>query len=164
MKKLKVYISGPMSAEDEVKFRENLRHFHAAEHQLRKQGYRVMNPANVWACRWKWLYRLLGLRIQFIKSRRPLLVRFDPDLAYRRVLLYDLWLVTRTGQLCMISGWRHSRGACVENTVARRLAIPHVFNFDPETQQLSVYGGYQSDQKRGPKKKGKHDMQGKGRL
>lgn len=122
-----------MSAESDADFRENVGHFHDAALLLRKSGRRVCNPARVWACRWPWLYKLLGLRLQ---SLFPLRWRFDHDLAYRRVLIYDLWLLSRSDALCLIDNWRESRGAKVEENVAYRLAIPKLYEYRREPHAL----------------------------
>ena len=72
--------------------------FKRAEQSLRSQGYRrVVNPIRVWACRWPWLYRIVG---------------------YRLTLLYDLWLLMRCNLIYKLPGWRNSKGANIENYVA----------------------------------------------
>lgn len=143
MKKLKVYISGAMTAATPQEFQQNVQHFHDAALLLKAQGYKPINPACVLACRFSCLYRLLERLL-------------GKDGAYRLVLVYDLWLLSRCDQLCMISGWRNSRGACTEEAVAHRLAIPKVFTYDAATQQLSVYGMKPPTPK---KKKRKHPRQ-----
>ena len=72
--------------------------FRRAEQSLRDRGYqRIVNPIRVWACRWPWLYRIVG---------------------YRLTLLYDLWLLTRCDLIYKIIGWQLSRGSNIESCVA----------------------------------------------
>ena len=77
--------------------------FRRAEQSLRDQGYRnIVNPINVWSCRWPWLYKIVG---------------------YRLTLLYDLWLLMRCDQIYKLPGWRDSRGANIESCVAFHFKI-----------------------------------------
>ena len=77
--------------------------FTRAEQSLRRHGYNsVVNPIRVWACRWPWLYRIIG---------------------YRLTLLYDLWLLMRCDQIYKLPGWRDSRGANIESCVAYHFKI-----------------------------------------
>ena len=103
----RIYISGPMSG---LTRKEYLRNFRDAEKELRAKGYtRIVNPIRVWACRWPWLYRIVG---------------------YRLTLLYDLWLMTRCDLIYKIPGWHESRGANIESCVAYHFKIWPV----PESQ------------------------------
>ena len=96
----RVYISGPMS---NLSREQYLDIFRRAEQSLRSQGYtRVVNPIRVWACRWPWLYRIVG---------------------YRLTLLYDLWLLMRCDQIYKLPGWRDSKGANIESCVAFHFKI-----------------------------------------
>ena len=96
----RIYISGPMSG---VPRQQYLEMFRRAEQSLRSQGYtKVVNPIRVWACRWPWLYKIVG---------------------YRLTLLYDLWLLTRCDLIYKIPGWRDSRGANIESCVAYHFKI-----------------------------------------
>ena len=96
----RVYISGPMS---NLSREQYLEIFRRAEQSLRSQGYRkIVNPIRVWACRWPWLYRLVG---------------------YRLTLLYDLWLLMRCDQIYKLPGWRDSKGANIESCVAFHFKI-----------------------------------------
>ena len=77
--------------------------FRRAEQSLRDRGYeRIVNPIRVWACRWPWLYRIVG---------------------YRLTLLYDLWLLLRCNQIYKLPGWKESRGANIESCVAYHFKI-----------------------------------------
>ena len=96
----KVYISGPMS---NLTREQYLELFRRAEQSLRAQGYtKIVNPIRVLACRWPWLYRIVG---------------------YRLTLLYDLWLLTRCDLIYKIIGWQQSRGANIESCVAYHFKI-----------------------------------------
>ena len=96
----RVYISGPMSGLEREQYLEI---FRRADQALRDQGYRnIVNPINVWACRWPWLYRIVG---------------------YRLTLLYDLWLLMRCDRIYKLTGWRDSRGANIESCVAYHFKI-----------------------------------------
>ena len=97
-KKPRVYISGPMSKLDR---KEYMRRFALADRILRKHGYRTINPTRVWACRWPWLYRIVG---------------------YRLTLLYDLWLLmSRADKFCLLPDYSGSLGAQVELRTAQML-------------------------------------------
>ena len=99
----RIYISGPMSG---VPREEYLRNFRQAEMELRMKGFNhIVNPINVWVCRWLWLYRLMEKVI-------------GKENAYTLVLLYDLWLLSRCSTICMLDGWSASRGARIENYFA----------------------------------------------
>lgn len=96
MKQRRIYISGAMTGVARVEY---MHAFHEAERILKKHGYGVINPTRVWACRLPWLYKMVG---------------------YKLTLLYDLWLlITRADGIVMLPGWRRSRGAQIENFVAR---------------------------------------------
>ena len=96
----RVYISGPMSGVDR---RLYLEMFKRAEQSLRSHGYtKIVNPIRVWACRWPWLYRIVG---------------------YRLTLLYDIWLLMRCDQIYKLPGWRDSKGANIESCVAYHFKI-----------------------------------------
>ena len=96
----RVYISGGMT---DVPREQYIELFRRAEESLRDQGYRnIVNPINVWSCRWPWLYKVVG---------------------YRLTLLYDLWLLMRCDQIYKLPGWRDSKGANIESCVAYHFKI-----------------------------------------
>ena len=85
---------------------EYMRRFSEAEKILRKHGYGVINPCNVWACRWPWIYKAMELAL-------------GKRLAYALILAYDLLLImTRADGIVMLPGWQASRGAQIENFVS----------------------------------------------
>ena len=96
----RVYISGGMTG---IPREQYIELFRRAEESLRAQGYhKIVNPIRVWACRWPWLYKVIG---------------------YRLTLLYDLWLLMRCDQIYKLPGWRDSRGANIESCVAFHFKI-----------------------------------------
>ena len=96
----RVYISGPMSG---LPREEYLRNFREAEKELRAKGYtRIVNPIRVWACRFPWLYKIIG---------------------YRLTLWYDIQLLKRCDQIHMLRGWKKSPGARREWEEARRFDL-----------------------------------------
>ena len=108
MSKHKVYLSGPMTG---IEPREYRRRFREAEAILRRHGYGCINPCRVWACRFPWIYRAM----EWAMGKR---------LAYAVELCYDLLLLmTRADGIAMLPGWRASRGAQIENYVARHFPM-----------------------------------------
>ena len=96
----RVYISGGMTG---IPREQYIELFRRAEESLRAQGYhKIVNPIRVWACRWPWLYKIIG---------------------YRLTLLYDLWLLMRCDQIYKLPGWRDSKGANIESCVAYHFKI-----------------------------------------
>ena len=97
----RIYISGPMIG---LTRKEYLRNFREAEKELRAKDYtRIVNPIRVWACRWPWLYWLVG---------------------YRFTLWYDLRLLKRCTHIYMVGNdWHLSRGARLERMKARKWNI-----------------------------------------
>ena len=106
--KRRIYLSGQMSGLPRSEYR---RKFREAERILHRHGYGVINPCNVWACRFPWIYRVM----EWVLGKR---------LAYAVVLCYDLLLLmTRADGIAMLPGWRASRGAQIENYVARHFPM-----------------------------------------
>ena len=103
-KKKRVYISGPMTDQKTGEVvAENQEMFWKAEELLNKAGYEdTVNPVRVWACKFPWLYRLVG---------------------YRLTLLYDIWLLMRCTHIYKLPRWQQSRGANIESCVAYHLKI-----------------------------------------
>lgn len=103
MSKRRIYLSGQMSGKERSEY---MRRFSEAEKILRKHGYGVINPCNVWACRWPWIYKAMELAL-------------GKRLAYALILAYDLLLImTRADGIVMLPGWQASRGAQIENFVS----------------------------------------------
>ena len=106
--KRRIYLSGGMSGVERAVY---VRRFREAEMILRRHGYGVINPCNVWACRFPWLYRLMNALL-------------GKRLAYAVILAYDLiLLMTRADGIAMLPGWQASRGAQIENYVARHFPM-----------------------------------------
>ena len=115
--KKRVYISGPMTDPQtgEVSV-VNLQAFREAEKLLRERGYRcIVNPVNVWACRWPWLYRIVG---------------------YRLTLWYDIQLLKRCDAIYLMNGWYDSKGASREYFVAWRYGL-EIYRQDNPFYQIS---------------------------
>ena len=90
---------------------EYRRRFSEAEAILRKHGYGCINPCRVWACRWPWIYKAMEFCLGHSK-------------AYALILAYDiLLLMTRADGIAMLPGWEQSRGARIENYVARHFPM-----------------------------------------
>lgn len=90
---------------------EYMRQFRIADAVLAKHGYGSINPTRVWACRWPWIYRAM----EWVLGKRW---------AYAAVLAYDLLLLmTRADGIAMLPGWQSSRGAQIENYVARHFPL-----------------------------------------
>lgn len=98
-----IYLSGGMSG---IPRSEYQRKFREAERILHRHGYGVINPCNVWACRFYWIYKVMEWALG--KQR-----------IYALVLAYDLiLLMTRADGIAMLPGWQASRGAQIENYVS----------------------------------------------
>lgn len=89
-----VYLSGSMSSRTRKEYVEE---FSLYERYLKEMGYKVVNPARFLTARWPWLYKLIGPRL---------------------VLRYDLVKMLNCDQVLMLPGWRQSRGARLEHSIA----------------------------------------------
>ena len=108
MSKRRIYLSGPMTG---IKPREYRRRFREAAAILRRHGYGCINPCRVWACRFPWIYKAMEFCLGHSK-------------AYALILAYDLiLLMTRADGIAMLPGWQASRGAQIENFVARHFPM-----------------------------------------
>lgn len=133
MKHQKVYISGPMTSSDSEEQAWNVQAFHYCATLINSHaGLRAVNPANAWPCKYAWLYRLMERLL-------------GEERAYRAVLVYDLWLLSRSDSICMIDGWQLSRGAKIEEGFAFRLGIVRSHTYDPKQQNLMPF---QKDKKK----------------
>ena len=81
MKRL-IYLSGPMSRVERADY---VRRFGEAERILHRHGYGVINPCNVWACRFPWIYKAMEFCLGHSK-------------AYALILAYDLILLMTDGK------------------------------------------------------------------
>jgi len=103
-----IYLSGQMSGLPRSEYQ---RKFREAERILHRHGYGVINPCNVWACRFPWIYKVMEFCLGHSK-------------AYALVLAYDLiLLMTRADGIAMLPDWQASRGAQIENYVARHFPM-----------------------------------------
>jgi len=133
MKKQRIYISGPMTSSDSEEQERNVQAFYDCATLINSHTeLKAVNPANCWACRLKWLYKAM---------ERVL----GEERAYRTVLVYDLWLLSRSDTICMIDGWQLSRGAKIEEGFAFRLGIVRSHTYDPKQQKLMPF---QKDKKK----------------
>ena len=108
MSKRRIYLSGGMSG---IPRSEYQRKFREAERILHRHGYGVINPCNVWACRWPWIYKTMEFCLGHSK-------------AYALILAYDLLLLmTRADGIAMLPGWEQSRCARIENYTARHFPL-----------------------------------------
>lgn len=116
-----------MTSSDSEEQARNVQAFHDCATLINSHtGLRAVNPANAWPCKHPRIYRLL---------ERVL----GKDGAYRTVLLYDLWLLSRSDTICMISGWQQSRGAKIEEGFAFRLGIVRSHTYDPKQRKLKPF-------------------------
>ena len=107
-KKRHIYLSGGMSGLPRSEYQ---RKFREAERILHRHGYGVINPCNVWACRWPWIYKVM----EWALGKR---------LTYAVILAYDLiLLMTRADGIAMLPGWQASRGAQIENYTASHFPL-----------------------------------------
>jgi hypothetical protein len=102
-----VYIAGPMSGVDQW----NYPAFFAAEARLRELGYNPINPAHN-----------DGLTIEeaLASAGTP----EAPTHSWAHYMKRDLPNVIEADALCVLPGWRASKGASLEVTVAKSLGIP----------------------------------------
>lgn len=112
-KKIKVYISGPMSGLDREEY---MKRFMLAEDKVHLhldnmyEEVKVCNPINVWACKFTWFYQLL-------------LKLFGITWTYNMILLYDIYLLMRCTDILMLRGYYQSKGACIERFIATKYGI-----------------------------------------
>jgi len=126
MKKQRIYISGAMTAPTQEEQARNVQAFHDCATLLRASGCQPVNPANVWPCKFPRLYRAMERLLGKVR-------------AYRTVLVYDLWLLSRSDTICMIDGWQLSRGAKIEEGFAFRLGIVRSHTYDPKQKKLMPF-------------------------
>jgi hypothetical protein len=98
-KSLTTYVAGPMSGRKD----HNFPAFFDAEAKLRRRGWIVINPA---AGHWN-------------KKR---------DRPWRYYMIHDIAKLVHCDAVTVLPGWKKSRGARLEVTIARRLGMP-VFEY-----------------------------------
>ena len=115
-KKIKVYISGPMTGLDREEY---IKRFMLAEDTLQRrlgnhyEVIQVCNPINIWACKYLWFYQLL-------------LKLFGSTWTYNLILLYDIYLLMRCTDILMLRGYDQSKGACIERFIATKMGISFI--------------------------------------
>ncbi len=91
MKRLRVYISGPISGTTDYKER-----FLVADETLRNAGYKPVNPTVMFGC-FQWLFTLLPYGLQ---------------------MFMDCMVLSTCKRIYLMTGWEKSRGAKLEKAVA----------------------------------------------
>jgi hypothetical protein len=102
---MKVYIAGPMTGLPQ----HNFKAFDAAKRQLKRQGHKVVSPADI--------DRMFGIT----GRERP------EDLAaamLQRVMLVELRAIGRCDALTLLPGWQRSKGAAIEILWANMWRVP----------------------------------------
>ena len=100
MKDQRTYISGPISG---LSREEYLKRFKDAKDFLEKAGHKhIVSPVNTWACRWLWIYRIIG---------------------YKLMLLYDIFLLLTCREMVLLRDWEKSKGCQAEKSVADAVGI-----------------------------------------
>lgn len=102
-RKKKVYVAGPMRGY----IQSNFPAFDQASAYLRARGYEVFNPADH--------DRVCGL------------TGFETELTTEQMhamFRWDLARVAESDMVVFLDGWKKSKGACAERTVAHYLGIP----------------------------------------
>ena len=100
-----VYIAGPMTGVPDW----NLPAFFELESELLDAGFEVFNPAS-------WDGRTVTTALNFLNTTGPR--------SHKWYMERDLPYVTKADAVCVLPGWRKSKGASVEVAVARGLGIP----------------------------------------
>lgn len=104
-----IYLSGPMSGYPDY----NRPTFHKATAQLRKMGYDVVSPAEG-------------------EDEEGVLENYTDY--YRK----DLTLLKYASAICLLPGWRQSRGARWEAYTMGRLLQCPAWEYDPDTQEITL--------------------------
>lgn len=103
-----LYLSGPMTGYPDFNFRE----FRQLAMELRELGFHVINPAE-------------------LENGRT-------DLPYNHYLRRDVAALTRADAIAVLKGWRASKGANIEVSVAAMLDIPLVdaYTLEPVVETI----------------------------
>jgi hypothetical protein len=106
-KKLSVYIAGPMTGYDDWNFSA----FFEAEKQLKELGYWVLNPAHNDGT---------TVKAALLSAGSP----DRPNHSWAYYMKRDLPHVMEADMLCVLPGWKESKGASLEVHVAKALGLP----------------------------------------
>jgi hypothetical protein len=121
---MKVYIAGPMTGYEEFNFPQ----FFQAERELIALGHTPLNPA------WN-----NGLNLQEAVEN----ANYDGR-SWQDYMRKDLNFLSQADALCVLDGWKNSKGARLEVHIARQLDIPVMFLEDgklvPRVQVLGLAG------------------------
>lgn len=91
---MKVYIAGPMTGHQNYNFDA----FHTAAAKLREQGIEVDNPAEHFGG--------------------------DQSLHWTEYMRTDVQSILSVDEVRVLPGWRNSKGACLETTIAAGIGVP----------------------------------------
>lgn len=108
---MKIYIAGPMRGYKEYNFPS----FHTAAAVLRAEGWEVLSPAEI-------------DNDEGFDESTP-----ESELTKQHLidfLMRDIKIVTEVDAICMLQGYGHSRGACVELAMAMYLDLPVYYMSD----------------------------------
>lgn len=110
---MRIYISGPISADIGVEYEEKKERFRRAEKVWTEAGYEVINPLTVGACE----DRLCG-------GRETPGEHGGFHHTWKCYMRYDLIALLRADIIGLLPGWTESPGAMLEYQVAERLDYP----------------------------------------
>lgn len=114
MKKDKIYISGPMTVDQE----HYLENFAKVAKYLEAEGYEVLDPS----------------KVDYIQSPEDANItdKWSKE-AWVWYIKRDIDLVTQCDAIYMMSGWKDSNGALVEFAVARRFGLKILYQNPSES-------------------------------
>lgn len=104
---MKIYIAGPMTGYKDWNFPA----FFEAQEVLEGLGYEVINPAHN-----------DGKTLEAAIANAGLV--FNPPKTWNYYMRRDLPHVLAVDAICVLDGWRNSKGACLEVHVAEALGLP----------------------------------------
>ena len=122
MKRLRIYIAGPMSGYPGL----NWEAFDRKEKELTNAGWDVVNPAR--------MDRELGIDPEYLGE-------WEYELAAGR----DIEALAHCDAIYLMAGFQHSKGACWERALAKRWNLKRYYEVprhDHEMQDFGPYGRY----------------------